>query len=206
MTKAMICKKCGLSGINAAGDARYPYTLCPHCGGVNCHEISGEMQHVAPSPALSVRQPWAWAIAAGHKRVENRSTAALRHIAVQAGRLDNRWICIHAAKGMTRREYEDAADFMAGLGVTCPAPADLVRGAIIARAFLLGVARRSEDPWFFGPAALLLADVRAIDPPIPAAGALGLFFWRRGGTIEDPKPWMTRAPSPEAGAPPELPL
>ena len=47
--------------------------------------------------ALSVRQPWAWAIVYGGKDVENRSTFAV----TKAG-FDPRPICIHAAKGMTR--------------------------------------------------------------------------------------------------------
>jgi hypothetical protein len=44
-----------------------------------------------PMLALTVRQPWAWAIMAGWKRVENRSwrTAVRGRIYVHAGRLDD---------------------------------------------------------------------------------------------------------------------
>jgi len=60
-----------------------------------------------PMIALSVRQPWAWAIIHAGKDIENRSWQAVNHGLRQRGR-----IAIHAAKGMTRDEYEDAANFI----------------------------------------------------------------------------------------------
>jgi hypothetical protein len=52
-------------------------------------------------PALSIRQPWAWLILTSGKDIENRSWgSALRGT-----------FLIHAAKGMTRTEYESAEEF-----------------------------------------------------------------------------------------------
>src|SRR5688572_4676832 len=54
--------------------------------------------------ALSLRQPWAWAVVHGGKRVENRGWTT-----------DYRGpLLIHASTGMTRGEYEDAVAFMLG--------------------------------------------------------------------------------------------
>ncbi len=61
-----------------------------------------------PELALSVRQPWAWAIIYASKDIENRSWQAVNHGLRQRGR-----IAIHASKGMTREEYEDASEFIA---------------------------------------------------------------------------------------------
>jgi len=52
--------------------------------------------------ALTIRQPWAWAIFHAGKDIENRDWPT---------RLRGR-IAIHAAKGMTRDEYESALFFI----------------------------------------------------------------------------------------------
>ncbi|MFG1226076.1 ASCH domain-containing protein [Xanthobacter wiegelii] len=113
--------------------------------------------------ALSIRQPWAWCILHG-KPVENR-----------------KWwtsyrgpLAIHAAKGMTRDEYEECRDFAARLGLTVPPMADLPRGGIVGRAKLVDCVSRHPSPWFFGPNGLVLADVEPT-PFVPLKGALGLF-------------------------------
>ncbi len=139
--------------------------------------------------ALSVRQPWAWSIVAGFKDIENRSTFAVQHGGMRPMKL-----AIHASKGMTRDEYEFAADFMASLDVVCPRPDDLVRGAIIGGVTVMDVVAKSESPWFFGPRGLLLADAFAVDP-IAASGQLGYFVWGQNGEIENPSPWMKSWPA-----------
>jgi hypothetical protein len=153
-----------------------------------------------PSIALSVRQPWAWAIVAGHKPVENRTAAAIRMGCMTTGP-----IAIHAAKGMTRAEYDDAAEFMAMEGIACPRPDELIRGAIIGTAIVVGFVSDYPSPWFFGPRALALSDARTIISPIPAAGQLGYFTWQAGGALAEPLQWMRswpgkaqRATKPEA--------
>lgn len=113
--------------------------------------------------ALSIRQPWAWCILHG-KPVENR-----------------KWwtsyrgpLLLHAAKGMARHEYEECRDFAARLGLTVPNMAGLPRGGIVGRAKLVDCVSRHASPWFFGPQALVLANVEPL-PFIPLKGALGLF-------------------------------
>ena len=140
-------------------------------------------------PALSVRQPWAWAIIHAGKPVENRSHFALDKMGFKARGVDR--FAIHAAKGMTRDEYEDAATFMEKLGVACPSPASLLRGGIIGTVRFEGIVNKSPSPWFFGPKAIVMSDPVACDF-IPATGALGLFTWAEGdpSAVPGPAKWM----------------
>ncbi len=148
-----------------------------------------EKPPMLPKFALSIRQTWAWAIVAGHKDVENRSRVAMRK-----GHLDFAgFFAIHAAKTMTKYEYEFAFKFMERRGVQCPAPAGLTRGAIIGGARVVGLVSRYDSPWFTGPIGLVLTEAFRIDP-IPALGALGHFEWRPGGILEEPRPWMQTWP------------
>ena len=80
-----------------------------------------------PSFAISVRQPWAWAIIHAGKDVENRSKIAI----TRGGMSGHTHIAIHAARGMTRDEYESAATFMETIDVIAPRPDELLRGGII---------------------------------------------------------------------------
>jgi len=112
---------------------------------------------------ISIRQPWAWCIFHG-KPVENRSWWTNYR-----GPLG-----IHAAKGMTRAEYEFCRAFAARLGLTVPPMADLPRGGIVGRAKLVDCVSRHASPWFFGPNGLVLEDAEPL-PFIPLKGALGLF-------------------------------
>ena len=113
--------------------------------------------------ALSIRQPWAWCILHG-KPVENRTW-----VATYRGP-----ILIHAAKGMTRDEYEECADFAARLGLTVPPAVELPRGGIVGRARLVACVATHPSAWFFGPYGFVLADVEPL-PFTPLKGALGFF-------------------------------
>ncbi|MEH2033227.1 MAG: ASCH domain-containing protein [Nostoc sp.] len=60
--------------------------------------------------ALSVRQPWAWAIIYALKDIENRGWP-----------INYRGdILIHAAKTCTKKEYQSAREFCQGMGVIIP--------------------------------------------------------------------------------------
>lgn len=124
-----------------------------------------------PIEALSIRQPWAWAIVHAGKRVENRSWRKGNPCLSFRGPF-----AIHAARGMTQDEYEGAADFMARLGVTVPAPHLLERGGIIGAARLVDIVTDSDSPWFFGPKGLVMTDVVPCNF-IGCRGALGFFQW-----------------------------
>ncbi len=151
------------------------------------------MKQLLPQRALSVRQPWAWAIFHG-KKVENRSFAAVSH-GMTTGE-----ICIHASKGMTREEYENARALILANGVDCPAPADLVRGGIIGTSAVTRIAmpddeELKDDPWYYGECGLVLAKQVELASPIPCMGALGYFQWEKQPTIgqlQKPLPWMLK--------------
>ncbi len=139
-----------------------------------------------PELALSVRQPWVWAIIYGGKDIENRSWQAVNHGLKRRGR-----IAIHAAKGMTRDEYDNTRDFIANIGGEAPAAIDLRRGGIIGSVEVIDVVSKSESPWFFGPRGLVLRDPKPCSF-IPAVGQLGYFKWERAdpSILPEPAKWM----------------
>jgi hypothetical protein len=149
---------------------------------------------VLPELALSVRQPWAWAIIHVGKPLENRSAGMVRHLNPVRGLR-----AIHAAKGMTREEYEDAREFMRGLGIECPAPAELKRGGIIGTVEVVGVTSQSDNPWFFGPCALVLHNPKPC-AFVPSVGALGYFKWAPADPSIVPPPARWMLPAAKQGA------
>jgi len=146
-----------------------------------------------PTKALSVRQPWAWAILFAGKDIENRSWQAVNHGLNVRGE-----IALHAAKGMTRYEYESAAEFMASIGVECPPAIDLWRGAVIGSVEVVDVVNDHTSPWFFGPRGLVLRNPKS-GAPTPVSGALGYFNWqeRRTESFPDPAKWMLPIDQPK---------
>jgi hypothetical protein len=151
--------------------------------------------------AISIRQPWAWAILHAGKRVENRSWAAAP---VYRGPL-----LIHASKSIgTAVEREEAARTLlrAGPGdLPIPLFREMERGGFVGRANLVDVVRTTEgghrskrgriecalcgeairddgsgvcsrpDPWAVpGALGLILADVEPL-VLVPWRGELGLF-------------------------------
>lgn len=163
--------------------------------------------------ALSIRQPWVHAILNFGKRIENRewevgsgNVYAARRIIAEGG-----VFLIHAAKGCAREEYLEAGEFMRDAyrarpwegSTILPAPDKLTRGALVARARLVGLARLNPfghrasgmdmrcsacgadadstkcpklDPWANpGALGLILADVEPLAVPIPLKGFLGFF-------------------------------
>ena len=145
-----------------------------------------------PDIALSVRQPWAWAMfhADPAKDIENRSQFAV----AKGGMVAGKRIAIHAAKGMTRDEYESAMHFMSDrCGVICPAPAALLRGGIVGSVLVTDIVKESRSPWWMGPRGLVLAAPEPCDF-IPSVGALGFFKWmaKEGGAPDEPARWMTK--------------
>jgi len=156
-----------------------------------------------PDIALSIRQPWAHAVAMGWKPLENRSWGGWGG---SAGNRNFRGpFAIHAARGMTRDEYESGASFIRQMGFDCPAAVDLLRGGIIGIGRVTDFIRKSNNPWFFGPGALVIADAEPIDF-IPSPGRLGFFEWQPGGEPVTPARWMTLEEVPAAIASQQGPL
>lgn len=145
------------------------------------------MTMVEPDLALSVRQPWAWAIFHG-KDIENRTWRSTNPGLAFRGR-----VVIHAATGLTKAEYVEAYEFMRGIGVLCPPAGALIRGAAIGTVEIIDVVEHSESPWFVGKYGIVLRAPELWGAPRPCGGALGFFAWRKGlsgGQIAQPAKWM----------------
>lgn len=114
--------------------------------------------------ALTVRQPWAWAIVHGGKDVENRTWPTSYR-----GRL-----IIHAGGKL---ETEALAVVESRSDAAVPASDEFVRGAIIGTVELVDCVRDSDsvwaqpDHWHW-----LLRQPRPLRTPYPCVGKLGL--WR----------------------------
>lgn len=129
------------------------------------------MADTLPPLALSIRQPWAWAIINAGKDVENRDWKTKFRGPV----------CIHAAKKAARHEYEDAAFFMhfdLYPQVVAPLTMDVDYGGIIGVAEIVDCVEASDSPWFFGRYGFVLRNARPVDF-IQVKGALGFFDWRK---------------------------
>jgi len=127
--------------------------------------------------ALSVRQPWAWAILHAGKDVENRRWS-----------LPERWvgqrIMLHASKGCTCDEYDDGVFTIAikAKDVTVPPLEALPRGAIVGAFTITGELHPvlGPEPRMNGWHATsqygwLLADIVELPMVIPCSGRMG--FW-----------------------------
>ncbi|MEM1376104.1 MAG: hypothetical protein AAGG69_01830 [Pseudomonadota bacterium] len=147
-----------------------------------------------PTLALSVRQPWAWAIIHGGKVIENRSVGAIK-----SGNMDCRTICIHAASHMKRDEYEWGYWRLQKHGVACPRPDELIYGAIIGAVDVVDIITESDSEWFGGQAGLVLENPAPIEP-IPAKGELGYFRWSGADAFAEPKSWMRKWNAPNGDA------
>lgn len=127
--------------------------------------------------ALSIRQPWASLILKAGKDIENRSWSTKYR-----GR-----ILVHASKGMTRDEHEDAIDFAVAamranpggtrkttlreLGFEFDA---LLRGGIIGSVEIVDCVTATDSPWFVGTHGFVLRDPQPL-PFTPWKGRLGFF-------------------------------
>lgn len=135
-----------------------------------------------PDRALSIRQPWAWAILNAGKDIENRS----RRVNYRGP------ICIHASLyspsvseilGMERTIGRAVTEALNKPPVIEPR---FRRGGIIGTAEIVDCVEASDSPWFFGPFGLVLANVQPV-PFIPVKGALGLFKWKEKMEGQDGK-------------------
>jgi hypothetical protein len=117
--------------------------------------------------ALSIKQPWAWLIANGHKDIENRDW---RYPPTFRGRF-----LIHAGK---RPDIDatalDEMEFIKRQIGFLPEAKEFQLGGIVGEADLVDVVRASISPWFFGPLGFVLQKARPL-PFMPCKGQLGFF-------------------------------
>lgn len=115
--------------------------------------------------ALTLRQPWAWAVTAGHKRIENRTWPPT----LGPGEV----FAIHAGAAVpAAADVDTVRERLRGRAAV---PDEFVRGAIVAVARVSGTVTASSDPWFTGPIGWVLEDVVPLVEPIPCRGLLGLW-------------------------------
>ncbi len=119
-----------------------------------------------PEFALSLRQPWAWAVIRAGKDVENRTWQ----------RAFRGPLLVHASQRFDRQGY----DWIISEGLVAPsempAPSDFLRGGILGATVITGVVTRSRSRWFFGPYAFTLDQRRTVAIPfVPCGGMLGFF-------------------------------
>ncbi len=120
--------------------------------------------------ALTLIQPWAYAIAHLGKDVENRTWRP------PASVIGTR-IAIHAGAKFDRAAATDLLvnGFSLNQGQP-PAPSASTQSAIVATAKVTGFWTGDHDrPWYAGPVGWVLKDVVALPQPVPCKGALGLW-------------------------------
>ncbi len=113
--------------------------------------------------ALTLKAPWAWAVAHAGKHIENRTwTTRYR------GR-----IYIHAG---LNDKCADRDEIAAIIGTSMPQR--IAHGAIVATANLVDVVPLESvegDAWAVGPYCWILEDIRPLARPRPMPGKLGLW-------------------------------
>jgi hypothetical protein len=139
----------------------------------------GALHVISPSDmvrALTVKQPWAWAIREGWKDVENRNWPMPKFMLGE-------WCALHASKSWDVEGFDGFAEIMqrTGRGDSID-DCDDVRGALIAVVRMEGDVLRHSSPWFVGPHGFVMRDVIALPNPIECRGALN--FWRLPSTVD----------------------
>jgi hypothetical protein len=118
--------------------------------------------------AISIHQPWAWAILHAGKTVENRTWATSHR-----GPL-----LIHASKTRTSFDREAQHDWLAAYGIALPRWEELAVGAILGVVDLIACRSAAEvepSPWVEGPVCWVLKDPRPFLDPVAFRGVQGLF-------------------------------
>lgn len=118
--------------------------------------------------AISIQQPWAWAVVNGFKPIENRdwSTTYRGEVLIHAGRADAGMESWHAVRARLRDCGDDPEEL--------PELEALAKGGIVGRANLIDVVRTSSSPWFSGPFGFVFSQATPLRL-IRCSGRLGLF-------------------------------
>jgi hypothetical protein len=144
--------------------------------------------------ALSIRQPWAWAIFNAGKDVENRDWSDNGRNMRDARRLQNSDIMIHVGQGLTRDQYlgymETAKRILHPTSLArTPAREEFQRGGFVGIVRFSGIVvdwmrpeeygrpelrKARESAWFFGKYGLVFTNPRPTKF-IEHKGVLGFF-------------------------------
>jgi len=112
--------------------------------------------------AISVNQPWAYAIVHGYKPVENRNWSTEYRGEV----------LIHAGLKFDDEGYKFPKKMLPTANL--PKKEGFFRGGIVGSAYITDCVKEMESEWFFGKFGFILADCRTCKPRI-CKGALGFF-------------------------------
>ena len=116
--------------------------------------------------ALSLMQPWPWAIFMLGKDIENRGKATgIR------GR-----VLIHASKTF---DYEGARWIEETFGMKVPKAHNLKKGGIVGTVEIVDCVTKSDSKWFSGPKGYVLKDAKECEF-IPYRGMPGFFEVNQG--------------------------
>jgi len=113
--------------------------------------------------ALSIRQPWAWAILHG-KDIENRTWTT---------RFRGRFL-IHTGIKFDHEGYLWLLKNCELLSIEIPQPTDFQMGGIVGTANIVDCVSYHKSAWFSGPVGFVLEDAQPADF-IPWRGQLGFF-------------------------------
>lgn len=124
-------------------------------------------------PCLTIHGPWAWAIMAGIKPLENRTWAT--HYRGP--------LAIHA--GLSEASEAEALETLTALGYADQIPQDWPRGVLLGIVDLVAVtppdaadertAAQASSPFAAGPVVWHLENPRRLATPLPCRGQQGLF-------------------------------
>ncbi|MEW6614015.1 MAG: ASCH domain-containing protein [Thermodesulfobacteriota bacterium] len=119
--------------------------------------------------ALSIKQPWAWAIIHGGKDIENRTWPT---------RFRGRFL-VHASKTFDMEGWKWIARMEGRLCIQqsiaeLPHYKDFLMGGIIGSVEIVGCVRHHGSLWFEGPYGFVLADPRPMEFML-CKGSLGFF-------------------------------
>lgn len=130
--------------------------------------MSNHLQKRVVIRGLTLYQPWAWAVAAGKKTIENRTWkpwAWLMEETVET------WIAIHAGSTYEKKGLQ----FLTEKGVALSPDGSRTKGAILGIGRLVGCVTQSTDPMFFGPYGWVLSCLRLLQQPLFMPGSMGLW-------------------------------
>ena len=101
--------------------------------------------------ALSIRQPWAWLIANGHKDIENRSWKTDRR-----GR-----IAVHASKSFDKDGYAWVKRNFPDIDI--PELNGFRFGGVVGTVVICDCVTEFDSPWFAGPYGFVLEEPEEIE-------------------------------------------
>jgi len=129
--------------------------------------------------AITLKHPWAVAVADWGKPIENRPWPPPR-------RAIGQWIAIHGGPDPTGADLREGQADLDGLVAAGLAPwvslAEAIRPGVVAVCRLMRCISDDNEaeplldsPWYSGPYGWVLGDVVKLVEPVPCAGAMGLW-------------------------------